>query len=124
MKKRKGSYLLTVLLIWWSLPAFSIDLETLRAKVNHINSQSDFLETERLVTQNLSLAEQILFLRDSSSQNNSGARSNTIEILKNCAETGKISSIHYFEVILRLYNQITSIAHSEFVKQDIYLNLA
>jgi hypothetical protein len=41
----------------------------------------------------------------------SGARANGLELLSECAEEGKITQAHFFDVITRLYNQIGSIAH-------------
>jgi hypothetical protein len=118
MRKLKFAVLLLFYTISSFSPVYSIDLETLRCKLNYTCTIADITEAKKLAIQNMSLTEQILFLNDTSSRNNGTARCNIIQILRRCAINGTISQSHFFDLILRLYNQITSIALAKTVELE------
>lgn len=97
-----------IIAILCSSTAFAIDAHTLWTKLNF--PDPNFMATRQLALQNPNLLEEIIFYSDMNGDT-SGARANSLELLNECAEKGVITKSHYFDVILRLYNQIGSIAH-------------
>lgn len=110
MKKKTLLVFLVSFSFFLSLPSFAIDRETLWAKLNFLSSLAEIRETNLAARQNLGLVEEILFFSDMQ-RHNGPARDNALEILKECSENGQITKEHFFSVVLRLLNQITTIAH-------------
>jgi len=90
--------------------SFAIDRETLWTKLNFPSSLAEMREMDRVARQNLGMVEEILFFSDMQ-RDSSCARDNALQILKECSEKGLITKEHFFEIILRLYGQINTIAH-------------
>lgn len=94
-----------------SWPSFAIDRETLWSKLEFPGSSpGGYIETVKIAKQNLGLVEEILFLSDMQ-RDNGPARFCSLSILRQACEEGLITQEHFFDVCLRLYGQINSIAH-------------
>jgi hypothetical protein len=108
MKYSYKYFLTTVLALLCSSSVYAIDAHTLWSKLNF--PDPNFMQTRQLALQNPSLLEEILFYSDMQ-QFSGPARANSLELLDECADTGRITQAHFFDLTLRLYNQIGSIAH-------------
>ena len=97
-----------IIAVLCSSTAFAIDAHTLWTKLNF--PDPNFMQTRQLALQNPNLLEEIIFYSDMNGDT-SGARANSLELLDECADTGRITQAHFFDLTLRLYNQIGSIAH-------------
>ncbi len=106
MKKIKLLFLLVGFCIFTYSTSFAIDKETLWTKLTY----SQNAETEEIARQNLSLVEEIVFLSDMQ-RFNGGARDNGLQVLRRATITGLMTPTKYFGILLRLFNQATSVAH-------------
>ena len=114
----KGFYkvlmVLTIISIF-SNATYAIDKETLWTRLSHSVSNAQYDETFRIAKQNLGLIEEIFFLSDFV-KNNNAARVGCIQILRESCEEGLITQEHFFEIFLRLYNQLNTIALPEHIR--------
>lgn len=91
--------------------SFAIDRETLWSKLEFPGSApGGYIETIKLAKQNIGLVEEILFLSDMQ-RDNGPARFCSLSILRQACEEGLITQGHFFDVCVRLYGQINTIAH-------------
>lgn len=108
----KNNLLCVLVLLAFTLsnPIWGIDKATLRNKFNHPSFNS-FQEREAAARQNIGMIEEIVFFSDMV-DDNSCARENILALLRYYAEGGTIyTKEKYFDILLRLYNQVTTVVH-------------
>jgi hypothetical protein len=110
MKKISKFLFAVVLIMVASSSSYGIDRETLWSRLEFSGSNSQHNETIKIAKQNLGLVEEILFLSDMQKYNGP-ARFNSLVVLRESCEEGLITQEHFFDVCLRLYGQINTIAN-------------
>lgn len=111
MKKTSALLVSTIISLVFLMPSWSIDKETLRNMMNNPVSTGGMRQMEAAAWPNISLVEEILFFSDMK-EDNGTARDNGLAILRRSAEEGvNYTKERYFDTLLRLYNQATTVVH-------------